>query len=60
MLLQRIAPELVAGYMRYYLASAGSSATATDPTAAFNATFSLPDTIRESLARQIELVLGGI
>jgi hypothetical protein len=60
LLLQRIAPELVAGYMRYYLASAGSTSSATDPTAAFNAAFPLPDTIRESLSRQIELVLGGI
>ena len=59
MLLQRVAPELVAGYTRYYLTQAGQSTTG-DINARLAATFSLPDTIREAIDRQIEVVLGGI
>lgn len=60
MLLQRIAPELVTGYMRYYLSSANLQAPAGDPSAAFVAAFPLPDAIRDAMSRQIELILGGI
>jgi len=59
LLLQRTAPEAVDGYMRYYLRSVnrpvGSSVQAT-----FTAAFSLPDTIRDALNRQLDVVLGGI
>ncbi len=60
MLLQKIAPELVPGYMRHYLRSAGASAPGGDPTTTFTSTFRLPDAIRDAIARQIEVVLGGI
>ena len=59
MLLERTAPEALDGYMRYYLRSvnraAGSNVAAT-----FTAAFSLPDTIRDALNRQLDVVLGGI
>ncbi|HEY0972115.1 MAG TPA: hypothetical protein VGE02_14200 [Gemmatimonadales bacterium] len=59
MLLQRVAPELVDGYARYYLSLAGER-TARDPVAALERAFPLPDALAGSLERQIELVLGGI
>jgi hypothetical protein len=59
MLLQRAAPELLAGYARYYLAQAGQPTTG-DINARLAATFPLPDVIRDAIDRQIEVVLGGI
>jgi hypothetical protein len=59
-LLQRAAPELASGYMRFYLRSAGVTPPAGDPVALFTATFSIPDAIRDAVTRQIEVVLGGI
>lgn len=53
-LLQKVAPELVAGYQAYYLASASRS------NGSFEATFQLPSAIRDAIARQIDVVLGGI
>jgi hypothetical protein len=59
LLLERTSPELLDGYMRYYLASVnrpvGSNVQST-----FTTTFSLPDTIRDALTRQLDVVLGGI
>lgn len=60
LLLQRIAPDLVAGYQRYYLRIARANDTAADPSAAFNATFPLPANIVTALDRQIDIVIGGI
>lgn len=60
MLLQRVAPDLVAGYQRYYLKTARVPVPAGDPSATFNATFPLPAQIVTALDRQIEIVLGGI
>jgi hypothetical protein len=58
-LLQKISPDLVDGYARYYLHSAnkpiGSNATASLALA-----FPLPEQIRAAIARQIDVVLGGI
>ena len=54
MLLQKIAPELVSGYTAYYLRSAGR------PSSSFTSVFALPDAIRDAIARQIDVVLGGI
>jgi hypothetical protein len=48
-------PALAAGYRRYYLAQARAAATAD-----FDTTFALPGEIAAALARQIELVMGGI
>jgi hypothetical protein len=63
MLLTKLAPELLPGYQRYYLRQAGQrvtseARTATDAT--FNATFPLPTSIRDALAKQIDIVLSGI
>jgi hypothetical protein len=61
LLIERIAPELTAGYMRYYLRAAGLSAGATaDPRASFVAAFPLPELIISAATRQLEVVLGGI
>lgn len=60
LLLQRTAPELVPGYMRYYLRSAGATAPSGDPTAAFAAAFPLPSGILDAISRQLDTVLGGI
>lgn len=59
MLLERAAPELVAGYVRYYLEQAGVS-TSGNINARFATTFPLPDIIRQAIDRQMEVVLGGI
>lgn len=59
MLLERAAPELVAGYTRYYLSQAGQS-TSGDITARLATTFPLPDAIRQAIQRQLDVVLGGI
>lgn len=63
MLLTKLAPELLPGYQRYYLRQAGQRITSearsvTDST--FNATFPLPTSIRDALAKQIDIVLSGI
>jgi len=59
LLIQRTTPEILDGYMRYYLRSvnrpAGSNVQAT-----FVSTFSIPDTIRDAISRQLDVVLGGI
>ena len=60
MLIARVAPELAEGYARYYLASAGLDAAASDPRAALAAAFPLPDVIRDAIERQIEITMGGI
>jgi len=59
MLLQRVAPDLVSGYTRYYLSQAGQS-TSGDVNARLIATFPLPDAIRDAIDRQLSVVLGGI
>lgn len=60
LLLQRVAPDLAGGYMRYYLRTAGLSAPAGDPSVAFATAFPIPDTIRDAITRQLDVVLGGI
>ncbi|MDB4906799.1 MAG: hypothetical protein JWO05_1583 [Gemmatimonadetes bacterium] len=60
MLLERTAPNLVDGYMRFYLRTAGAAVPTGSATAAFNAKFAIPETIRAAIARQLEAVLGGI
>ncbi|HSA56090.1 MAG TPA: hypothetical protein VLE53_10315 [Gemmatimonadaceae bacterium] len=59
LLLQRVAPELVEGYQRYYLALAGQDRGAESETR-FATVFPLPDPIRGALERQIDIILGGI
>jgi hypothetical protein len=61
LLIERVAPELAQGYMRYYLRAAGAAGPATgDPRAAFAAAFPLPELIIRAATRQLEVVLGGI
>ncbi len=61
MLLERVAPELLDGYMAYYLAQSGQRTfTAAGRNADFTRRFGLPDTIRSALQRQLDIVLGGI
>jgi hypothetical protein len=59
MLLQKIAPELVNGYARYYLQSANRS-VGTNPLTSLANVFSLPEGIRDAIQRQLDVVLGGI
>lgn len=60
LLLQRVAPELVPAYMRFYLATVGQNAPSGDPSAAFAAAFSIPAAILSAINKQIDVVLGGI
>lgn len=59
MLLQRVAPELVAGYNRYYLVQGGFPATG-DLGARLVSSYPLPALIRDAIDRQLNVVLGGI
>jgi hypothetical protein len=59
LLLERTIPAAVPGYMRYYLQQAGRTPPS-DPRAAFVGAFSLPETVRAALTRQLDVVLGGI
>lgn len=54
MLLQKVAPELYAGYQAYYLRSAGR------PSGSFTSVFALPESMVNAISRQIDIVLGGI
>ena len=58
-LLQKVAPELVDGYARYYLRSANRP-VGSNPAASLATAFPLPDQIRDAISRQIDVVLGGI
>ena len=59
LLLERVTPNAVPGYMRYYLQTAGRSVPG-EPRAAFIAAFAVPDAINDAIARQLEVILGGI
>ena len=59
MLLERVLPSAVPGYMRYYLQTVGRPAPS-DPRAAFTSVFAVPDPISDAIARQIDVILGGI
>lgn len=59
-LLQRVAPDLVPGYMRFYLRTLGRTAPAGDAAAAFGAAFPIPQAILSAVTKQIDVVLGGI
>jgi hypothetical protein len=59
LLLEKTMPNAVPGYMRFYLRSANRPAP-TDPKAAFLAAFPLPDAINDAIARQLDVILGGI
>jgi hypothetical protein len=59
LLLERTSPEILDGYMRYYLRAVNRPVGA-NVRATFISTFGLPDTIRDALTRQLDVVLGGI
>ena len=59
MLLQKTIPSLADGYARYYLRAASRSA-GSNPQTTLASVFSLPETIGTALARQLDVVLGGI
>jgi hypothetical protein len=59
LLLQKIAPELVSGYARYYLLST-NRASGGNPLAALESVFALPAPISAAISRQLDVVLGGI
>ncbi len=62
--LQTLAPELVAPYVRYYLAQGGhrvpNGATDAQYAAALATAYPLPTAIVDAMRRQIEIALGGI
>jgi hypothetical protein len=58
-LLEHTIPSAVPGYMRYYLQTTGRTPP-TDPKAMFASTFAIPDAIRDAIARQFDVILGGI
>ena len=62
MLLERIAPELLDAYMRFYLnqVGAGVNASGVSLASTFQRRFELPPAIIDAIQRQIEIVLGGI
>ena len=60
LLLERVAPDLVDVYQRYYLRLARVTPSGRDVSDTFFATFPLPPTIATALQRQIDLVLSGI
>jgi hypothetical protein len=60
MLLQRLAPELVAGYARYYVQAAGETVDGDDPERSLARVFPLPQSIVDAIDHQLDVVLGGI
>ena len=59
-LLQKVAPDLVAAYQRYYLGQMGRAAPTGDPRASFEAAFPLPAAVLSSITSSIESILAGI
>jgi len=59
LLVERTSPEILDGYMRYYLRSVNRPVGANVRTT-FTSTFALPETIRDAIVRQLDVVLGGI
>jgi len=59
MLLQKVAPELLPGYARYYL-EAARRPVGGDAMASLAAVFPLPEVIRDAIGRQLDVVIGGI
>ena len=58
-LLQKVSPDAVDGYARYYLRAANKN-VGSNATASLALAFPLPDQIRDAISRQIDVVLGGI
>ena len=58
MLIQRTSPEILDGYMRYYLRATNRPVGSNCGDVHFD--LSIPATIRDALNRQLDVVLGGI
>jgi hypothetical protein len=59
LLLERAAPDFLEGYMRYYIGVTGQTVTG-DLRAAFERVFPLPEAIARGLAREMDIIYGGI
>ncbi|MFN8581705.1 MAG: hypothetical protein U0163_12105 [Gemmatimonadaceae bacterium] len=59
-ILQRIAPDVVGAYQRYYLTVARVRVPEGDPGPAFERTFALSPAVADAIGRQIDIILGGI
>ncbi|HEX2778539.1 MAG TPA: hypothetical protein VHM30_03500 [Gemmatimonadaceae bacterium] len=59
LLLQRVAPDLVDGYSRFYLRSAGVTPSG-DVAGQLAATFPVTTAVRDAIGRQLDTILGGI
>ena len=59
LLLERTIPSVVPGYMRYYLQQAGRTPPS-DPRAMFTQVYAVPESLRDAITRQLEVILGGI
>jgi hypothetical protein len=46
--------------MRFYLQTTGRATPPTDARAQFASTFAVPQSIIEAMARQLDVILGGI
>lgn len=60
LLIEKVAPDLRAGYMRYYLGSIGARVPAGDPRTAFETSFAVPAPILAAIRSQLDTVMGGI
>lgn len=59
MVLERVAPELLEPYQKFYLAQSGIRSDG-GVAAAFLRTYAIPGAIVDGLQKQIEIILGGI
>jgi hypothetical protein len=60
LLLQKVAPDLVPAYQRYYLQQMGRAAPSGDPRTQFESAFPLPAAIVSSITASIDSILAGI
>lgn len=59
LLLERTIPSVVPGYMRYYLQQTGRTPPS-DPRTMFAQVYAVPESLRDAITRQLEVILGGI
>jgi hypothetical protein len=60
MLLDRVAPDLTAPYMTFYLLQAGAKSDMPGLVADFQRTFDVPSAVRDGLQRQIDAAVRGL
>ena len=59
LLLEKFTPELADGYARYYI-QVGGKTPGTTPQKQLETVFPIPDAIRDAMAKQLEIIQGGI